>query len=109
MPEDLDDKSLRTYWLIAGASFYSLWAVWVTIGMLAGPVIPDSWPVEFALPAMFVGLVVPTLKTKPALAAAMVGAVVGAAASALPLGLGLLTGGLVGIVIGTLIERRTNA
>lgn len=109
LPDAIGKKDFRTYWLTTGGTFYFLWAVWVTIGVLVGPSIPDSWPVTFALPAMFIALVVPTLKTKPALFAAIVGAVVGAAASPLPLGLGLLTGGLVGIVVGTLMERRADA
>lgn len=109
VPDDTSDKNFRTYWIAAGAMFYSLWMVWVTVGMVIGPVIPESWPISFALPAMFIGLVVPTLKTRPALVAAVVGALVGAAASGLPLGLGLLTGGLIGIVVGTLLERRANA
>jgi predicted branched-subunit amino acid permease len=105
----LDARDFRRYWLALSALFYVLWSVFVTVGVLLGPIIPEEWPVEFALPAMFISLVVPSIQTRPALVAALVGGLVGAAASGLPLGLGLLTGGVVGIVAGTVIERRVNA
>lgn len=107
--EDMDPRDFRAYWLAVGLTFYTLWAVWVTVGVFVGPIIPESWPVEFALPAMFIALVVPTLQTRPALVAAVVGAVIGATASVLPLGLGLLTGGVIGIIAGTVMERRSHA
>ena len=105
----LDARDFRRYWLTVSIAFYLVWSVFVTVGVLVGPIIPEDWPVEFALPAMFIGIVVPALQTKPALVAAMVGALIGGAASGLPLGLGLLTGGLIGVLAGTLVERRANA
>jgi len=107
--EGFDAKDFRRYWLSASIFFYVLWSVLVTVGVLLGPIIPEDWPVEFALPAMFIGIVVPSLQTRPATVAAVVGALVGATASGLPLGLGLLTGGVVGIIAGTVVERRVNA
>jgi branched chain amino acid efflux pump len=103
--DDMTDRDFRIYWLTIAVTFYTMWHVFVTTGMFLGPIIPDSWPVEFGVPAMFIGIVVPALKTRPAAVAAVVGALVGATASTLPLGLGLLVGGLVGIVAGTVADR----
>lgn len=105
---DMSDRDFRVYWLTIALTFYVMWHLFVTAGMFLGPVIPESWPVEFGVPAMFIGIVVPALKTRPAAVAAVVGALVGATASTLPLGLGLLVGGLVGIVAGTVADRRVH-
>ncbi|GBE24044.1 inner membrane protein YgaZ [bacterium BMS3Bbin02] len=104
--DTMSDRDFRVYWLTIALTFYGMWHAFVTAGMFLGPIIPESWPVEFGVPAMFIGIVVPALKTRPAAVAAVVGAFVGAAASTLPLGLGLLVGGLVGIVAGTVADRR---
>ncbi len=103
--DTVSDRDLRVYWLTIALTFFTMWNAFVTIGMFLGPVIPESWPVEFGVPAMFIGIVVPALKTRPAAVAAIVGALVGATASPLPLGMGLLVGGLVGIVAGTAADR----
>jgi predicted branched-subunit amino acid permease len=104
-----DAKDFRRYWLAVSALFYVFWPVFVTVGVFLGPIIPEEWPVEFALPAMFISIVVPSIQSKPALVAAVVGGLVGATASGLPLGIGLLIGGVLGIVAGTVVEGQANA
>ena len=106
---DMSDRDFRIYWLTIALTFYSFWHVFVTTGMVLGPTIPPTWPVEFAVPAMFVAIVVPAIKDRPAAVAALVGALIGATASTLPLGLGLIVGGAVGMVAGTVADRRTYA
>jgi predicted branched-subunit amino acid permease len=68
-------------------------------------VLPAHPPLEIAVPAMFVGLLVPQLIRRPAVVAAGVGGIVAAAASPLPQGTGLLLGALAGLLAATLVDR----
>lgn len=94
----------RTYYLAAGATFWTLWQATTALGLLIGPVIPSEWKLGFAVPILFVGLVVIGIDHWPKLMAAAVGAGVTYLAAALPNRIGLLVGALVGILAGTVAE-----
>jgi predicted branched-subunit amino acid permease len=68
--------------------------------------LPASWPIDFAVPLTFIAMVMPVLKDKPAVAAAISAAVVAVMAFALPFKLGLILAALVGILTGTVLEYR---
>lgn len=102
---DDDPKTFRTYYLATGAVFWTFWQTTVALGLAIGPVIPESWNLEFAVPILFLGLVVIALDKYPKLVAAVVGAVVTFLLAGLPNRSGLLVGALVGIVAGTVAER----
>ena len=67
--------------------------------------LPEHSALEIAVPAMFIGLLVPQLARRPAAVAAGVGGLVAAAASTLPQGAGLLLGALAGLFAATLVDR----
>lgn len=99
------------HWFFFGAGF-SLWLIWqisTAIGIFLGAAIPESWPLDFALPLTFIAMVVPVLKNRPAIAAALSAGVVALAAISLPYRLGLILAALVGILVGTLLEGRNSA
>ena len=74
-PEERGDRRWFRRYLVASGGFLGVvWLVAVTAGVLAGHVIPESWPVEFAAPAALTGLLAPALRGRPAVAAAIVGA-----------------------------------
>jgi predicted branched-subunit amino acid permease len=102
---DLHGAAFRRYWLTAGGVFAAGWLGSNAAGLLLGPVLPAHSPLEIAVPAMFVGLLVPQLVHRPAIVAAGVGGVVAAAASPLPQGTGLLLGALAGLLAATLVDR----
>ena len=96
------------HWFLFGAGF-SLWFTWqvsTALGIFLGTAIPESWSLDFALPLTFIAMVVPVLKDRPAIAAALSGGVVALVAFALPYKLGLILAALVGILVGTLLEGR---
>jgi predicted branched-subunit amino acid permease len=104
---DDDDRRLR-FAFIAGAGFL-LWAVWqvtTLIGVLIGGSVPAALHLDFAIPLVFLVLLVPTITDRPSIVAAVAGgagAVIGA-----ELGIGdmsILTGALSGIAAGVLAER----
>jgi predicted branched-subunit amino acid permease len=59
---------------------------------------------DFALPLTFIAMVVPVLRDRPAIAAALSAGVVALVTFSLPYQLGLILAALVGIVVGTLLE-----
>lgn len=95
----------RGYWLTAGAAIGVVWSGCHIAGVLLGPVLPARSPLEITAPAMFVALLVPHLRHRPAIAATVVGGIVAAAASVLPWGTGQLAGIGAGLLAGALAER----
>jgi len=102
--EDEPD-SFRAYYLAAGALFWILWSVVVAVGLLLGPVVPEEWNLEFAIPILFIGLLVLGIEHWPELVAALVGAGVTYLAARLPSRTGLLVGAFIGMIVGFVAER----
>lgn len=97
----------RKHWYFLGAGL-TLWATWqisTAAGILLGTGIPDDWPLGFMLPLTFIALVVPTLRERPMIAAAVVAGVAGYLAVGLPLKTGLLVAAVAGIAAGMLTEK----
>ena len=62
-----------SHWFLLGAGF-SLWSIWqvsTALGIFLGTAIPESWSLDFALPLTFIAMVIPVLKNRPAIAAAL--------------------------------------
>ncbi len=97
-----------SHWFLfgAGLSLWSTWQVSTAIGIFLGTSIPESWSLDFALPLTFIAMVVPALKNRPMVAAALSAGGVALLAHSLPFKLGLILAALAGIVIGTLFEGR---
>ena len=98
----------ESHWFFLGAGF-SLWFTWqasTALGIFLGAAIPDSWSLDFALPLTFIAMVVPVLKNRAMIAAALSAGVTALVANSLPYRLGLILAAIVGIVIGTLLEGR---
>lgn len=100
-----DPDDFRTFYLAAGATFFTAWNVTVALGLIIGPVVPQSWQLEFAIPVMFVGLVVMGIDRYPKVIAALVGAGTTYLLAGLPNRVGLLIGAFVGIIVASLSER----
>jgi predicted branched-subunit amino acid permease len=103
-PEEEPDR-FRTYYLAVGATFWSLWLVVTALGIVIGPVIPEEWNLEFAVPILFMGLLTLGIDRWPKMVAAVVGAATTYLAAGLPNRTGLLLGAAVGILAGTVAER----
>lgn len=100
-----DPRAFRAYYLAAGATFWTFWQVTVATGLFVGPVIPDEWNLAFAVPILFIGLIVIGIDKRPKLIAALVGAGVTYLTAGLPNRAGLLVGAVFGIAAGTIAER----
>lgn len=101
-----DDHRYRLpYFFAIGLLLWTTWQLTTLAGALAGSSVPDDVPLDFAVPLVFLVLLVPVLERRPALVAAAAGgagAVVAAEAGAA--GLSIVIGGLCGIVAGTVTE-----
>ncbi|GAB4454271.1 MAG: AzlC family ABC transporter permease [Anaerolineales bacterium] len=96
------------HWFLLGAglALWSTWQVSTALGIFLGASIPDAWSLDFALPLTFIAMVVPALKGRPYIAAALSAGIVALAAHALPFKLGLILAALTGIAAGTILEGR---
>lgn len=97
------------FWLGAGLALWVTWQISTALGILLGAAIPESWSLDFALPLTFIAMIVPALRNRPAIAAALSAGAVAVLAIPLPYQLGLILAALVGIVVGTLLEGRTSS
>ncbi|HLE14802.1 MAG TPA: AzlC family ABC transporter permease [Anaerolineales bacterium] len=102
------DGSRQKHWFFL-ASGLLLWATWqasTAAGIFLGAAVPASWSLDFTLALTFIGIVVPMLRDRPGLGAALTAGLVAVATSALPYKLGLLAAALAGILVGAWLERR---
>jgi predicted branched-subunit amino acid permease len=103
-----DDRRLRLpFYFAVGATLGVNWVAFTLVGALVGGSVPDEVPLDFAIPLVFLVLLVPVLVRRPAVVAAAVGGVSAVAAAELGADrLSIVIGGLVGIAAGALAEGR---
>lgn len=104
--EDESPRSRLAYYLGTALPLWLNWQAVTVIGALAGAAVPEDVPLEATIPLVFLALLVPAVRDRPTLGAALVGAVVAVVAAPLPANLGLVVGALSGITAGTLLDRR---
>lgn len=105
------DRKLPFYFG-AAVLLWANWQVCTVIGVLIGSAVPESLPLDFAVPLVFLVLLVPVITTKPAAIAALMGGAFAVAAGEAGIGqLSVLVGALAGIAAGALaevvVERRS--
>ena len=86
---------------------FTLWPWWVlmnAIGAFAGAKLPASWQLEFTIPLSFVAMVVPLLKSRSQVLAAIAGGTAGVVLYAMPLKTGLIAACVFGTCVGMLVD-----
>jgi predicted branched-subunit amino acid permease len=110
---EADDEALTAGGMRHRLPFYfgaalTLWTSWqlsTIAGIAIGSHVPDSLPLDFAVPLVFLVLLVPAINSRPTAIAAIGGG--GGAVVAAELGAGtmsLIVGAITGIVAGTIAE-----
>ena len=94
------------YLLGAGLALWSTWQVSTAVGIFLGAQVPSSWSLDFTLALTFIALVVPVLRDRPSMAAALSAGVIAVLAADLPYKLGLMVAAIGGIAIGLWVEAR---
>jgi predicted branched-subunit amino acid permease len=105
--EEGQEPRLRVpYYLGAGLTLWGSWQLATLAGALIGSSVPEDVPLAFAVPLVFLVLLIPTLTNRPAVVAAVVGGFGAVAAAEAGVGsLSLTVGAVAGIVAGTLADR----
>lgn len=103
-----DDRRLRLpFYFAVGGLLGTSWVTSTLVGALVGSSVPDEIPLDFAIPLVFLVLLVPVLEKRPSLLAAAVGGVAAVAASELGAArLSIVIGGVLGIAAGVIAELR---
>jgi predicted branched-subunit amino acid permease len=99
------------YYFGAAVTLWANWQVCTIVGILIGSAVPDSLPLDFAVPLVFLVLLVPAISSRPAAVAAVVGGLGALLADEAGAGhMGVLFGALAGIAAGAwaeaLLDRR---
>lgn len=100
-----DTPHKQWYFLGAGLALWSSWQASTAIGIFVGAQLPSGWSLDFTLALTFIALVVPALKDRANVAAALSAGLTAVVAAGLPYKLGLVVAAIVGIVVGVGIER----
>ncbi|AZI43326.1 branched-chain amino acid ABC transporter permease [Deinococcus psychrotolerans] len=100
-----DELNPVQYYAGASAVMWLTWQLGTVAGALLGAGIPAAWPLDFAVPLSFIALLVPVLKTRPQLLAALVSGAVAVAAHGLPYRLNLMVGAACGIAVGLYVQN----
>ena len=103
---ELTGRVFRRYWLWLGALVLVVWCSSVAAGELLAPVLPSMPHLTLVCTAMFLGLLLPRLGTRPAVTAALTGFGSAALVSSLVPELGIVTGAVCGVAAA--MTRRTS-
>jgi predicted branched-subunit amino acid permease len=101
-----DARNRHWFFLGSAITLYSTWQASVIFGVVAGASVPASWSLDFAVVLSFIALLVPAVRTRADLAAAIVAAAVALVAAGLPYRLSLVLASIAGIAAGMAIEWR---
>lgn len=104
------DRSPYRHWYHTGSlcAMYVNWQIWTYVGALAGQALPDpqGWGLDFAFVATFLGILAPTLRSRPMILCALVAGVSALALRELPNQLGLIVATLLGVLAGALASQQ---
>ncbi|MES3518506.1 MAG: AzlC family ABC transporter permease [Natronomonas sp.] len=103
---DNDDRDRMRYYLGLGGTIWAVWMVGTAAGAILGAAVPPELELSFAVPLVFLAILVPAMKDRPTTAAAVVGGGGALVAAGVPFNLGLLVGASLGILSGLTLEWR---
>ena len=106
-PDSSTAPNKHWFYFGAGITLWSSWQFSTAIGIFVGQLIPANWSLDFTLALTFIALVVPNLKDRASVAAAVSAGIMAAFSYAWPYKLGLFAAALTGIVVGMIVESRT--
>ena len=99
-----DTRHRHWYFLGTALTLYLFWQAAVIAGVVAGAQVPADWSLDFVVVLTFIALLVPAVRTRADLAAAIIAFGVALAAAGLPYRLSLVVASVAGIAAGMAIE-----
>ncbi len=100
-----DDPDRHQYFFGSVAAVWVGWQIGTLLGIVLGASVPSGWSLEFTIILTFIALVIPHIKDKASVAAAITAGMVGLATAGLPFRLGLIISATAAIGAGMLVER----
>lgn len=100
-----DDPARHQFFFGSSATVWTGWQLGTLCGIGLGASVSLGWSLEFTIILTFIALVVPHIKDKASIAAAITAGVVGLATTGLPFRLGLIVSAAAAIGAGMLVER----
>jgi 4-azaleucine resistance transporter AzlC len=92
-----EDTDRLAYYLGVATAIYVAYVAGTAAGVVLGDRIPDGFQLEFAVPLLFLALLVPSIADEPTAIAAAVGGFVALAATGVPMNLGIIVAALAGV------------
>jgi predicted branched-subunit amino acid permease len=103
---DSGDRGLLHWHFLGNAvTLYVSWQTAVILGIFTGAQVPASWSLDFAVVLTFLAILVPAVRRRADLAAAIVSAGAALVFAGLPYRLALVVASLAGIVVGLVLDR----
>ena len=99
-------ENISDYYAAVSLLTWFVWNVMVAIGIFAGTLVPKNIALDFAIPLVFLALVIPALTSRAHITTAIVAAVAAFFTDALPMKLGLIAAAFSGVIIGAVIDWR---
>jgi 4-azaleucine resistance transporter AzlC len=100
-----DARFKHWFFLGTGLTLWLCWQASTAVGIFIGAQVDKSWSLDFALPLTFIAIVVPMLKNRAFVFAALVAGVVGVLTLGLAYKFGLMLAAGLGIAAGMLASR----
>lgn len=100
------EKNQHWFFFGAGLTLWFFWQLSTLLGITVGAVIPASWELDFTLPVIFIALLIPLVKDKAEIAAAVTAGICGLLFMALPFKLNIPLAAVLGILAGVWVKRR---
>jgi 4-azaleucine resistance transporter AzlC len=105
-PDSSTAPNKHWFYFGAGITLWASWQISTAIGIFVGQLIPESWSLDFTLALTFIALVVPNLKDRASVAAAVSAGIMAVFSYTWPYKLGLFAAAITGIFIGMIVEQR---
>lgn len=100
-----EDTDRLAYYLGIAAAVYVTYVAGTVAGVVFGDRMPDGLQLDFAVPLLFLALLVPSISDEPTAVAATVGGFVAVVAVGAPMNLGIIVAGLSGVVAAVLVSE----
>ena len=102
------DRGARfAFYMGAGWCLWIFWQIATLVGALIGHTIPKSVPLDFAIPIIFLSLLIPTITNRASVVAAITGGAAAVVTAELwSASLAIIVGAVAGIAAGALAEGR---
>lgn len=100
-----DIGSKFRFYLGVALSLWATWQIGTVIGAYTGSQLPASWGIGLAAPLTFMAMMFSALRSRPAVAAAVVSGIVAVSMAALPWHLNMLLGAFAGVVAGLALSK----